>query len=163
MRARLSIGVVACVLGLASSALGGPRPASHAESQPYVVPTGVTTSHEDSYPTGPTKDLAQHLEFHPAPGDRYVSFAAEDLTGRPVILEISQEAGPGGRALQGYMCQTVMPAAYELVSESTVVVRVLHGLCGNHNWGWATQGTVTATFSTANPGHLAHTQRRHHH
>ncbi len=110
------------------------------------MPTGVTHNHENSLPTGAAKDVGPVLEFHPAHGDRYVSFRVEDLTGRSVILEISQE-GPGGRSLEGYACHTVTPVPLKLVSDEVVSVRVHHGLCRNHNWGWATRGTVTATFS----------------
>ena len=152
-----------CVVALAPGAMGGPRPASHTEDQAYLVPTGVTTSHEDSLPSGPTKDLGPRLEFHPVAGDRYISFAVADMTARSVILEIEQQDPEGGAPLKGYMCQSVMPAAYRLVSLEVVSVRVLHGLCGNHNWGWATQGTVTATFSRENPGQVQHLSGHHHH
>ncbi|MEA2452946.1 MAG: hypothetical protein QOG04_1656 [Actinomycetota bacterium] len=161
MRVRLPIAVIACVIGLAPVSMGGPR-ADHSETQAYLLPTGVTTSHEDSLPTTPTKSVGPALEFHPTAADRYVTFTANDLTGRTVILEIHQDADGGEDPLQGYMCANVMPAAYELVSDNVVTVRVLHGLCGNHNWGWTTQGTVTATFSGTNPGHLSRGGQHHH-
>ena len=163
MRVRLL--VIGCLIvgSLSPVASSHPRPPKHSETQTYLVPSGITTSHEDSYPTGPAKDLAPPLEFMPKATDRFVTFEAADLTGRPVILEIHQDASaPGGTALNGYMCQSATPTAYALVSDAPVEVRVLHGACRNHNWGWATQGTVTATFSSSDPGHLGGPGRDHH-
>ena len=128
-------------LALAAPAVGADRQARRVQTQQYVYSHGVDTWHW----TVSAQDVLPPLVFTPRPGDRHVHLAADDLSGQPVFVHVRQEAARGGDDLFEHFCDNA--DIVDLVSEKPVEVYVFSGACQNHTTGFATTGTVTATFS----------------
>lgn len=129
------------VLALAAPAAAAHRPPPRVQTQQYAYSHGVDTWHW----TVSAQDVLPALVFTPRPGDQWVHLAADDLTGQPVFVHVRQEAERGGEDLFEHFCDTA--DLVELISEKPVEVYVFSGACQNHTTGFATTGTITATFA----------------
>ncbi len=67
------------------------------------------------------------------------------MSGQPVFVHVRQDGGPRGEDLFEHFCDTA--DIIELVSSEPVEVYLFNGACQNHTTGFATFGTVTATFA----------------
>jgi hypothetical protein len=117
---------------------GGPE---RVQTQQYVYSHGVDTWHW----TVSAEDVLPALVFTPRPGDRFMHLAADDASGQPVFVHVRQEAEGNGEDLAEHFCDTA--DILELVSDEPVRVYVFSGACQNHTTGFATTGTLTATFA----------------
>lgn len=128
------------MLALAAPAGGQERPA-RVQTRQYLHSHGIDTWHW----TVSGEGTLPALVFTPRPGDKFVHLAAEDASDQPVFVHVRQEAGPGEEDLFEHFCDRA--DIIELVSEKPVEVYVFSGACQNHTTGFATTGTVTATFA----------------
>lgn len=136
-----AVAIALAVVALAAPAAGAGRQAGRIQTRQYSYSHGVDTWHW----TVSAQDVLPALVFTPRPGDKRVHLAAEDLSGQPVFVHVRQDAGGSGEDLFDHFCGNA-DIAY-LVSEEPVEVYVYSGACQNHTTGFATTGTVTATFS----------------
>lgn len=111
------------------------------QTQQYLYSHGVDTWHY----TVSTEEAVPALVFTPRPRDKWVHLAADDALGKGVLVHVYQRGDAGGRDLKEVFCGEVN--IYGLVSRNPVEVHVFSGACPNHDFGFATAGTVTATFS----------------
>jgi hypothetical protein len=143
MRRLAACGLIGMSL-VSGPAAAGRRPAGSGpgvQTHRYLYSHGIDTYHY----TVSTKALMPPFVFEPRPGDRWMHLAAEDALGKGVLVHVYQRGDRGERDLRDIFCA---PAnIYRLVSERPVEVHVFTGLCPNHNFGFATTGTLTATFS----------------
>jgi hypothetical protein len=135
-------------LALALVALAATAPAAHGrqgparvQTQQYLYPHGVDTWHW----TVSTRGVLPPIVFTPRPGDEWMYLAVEDAAGEPVFVHVRQEAEGGGEDLFDHFCSRA--DLTHLVSDRPVEVYVFSGACRNHTTGFATTGTLTATFS----------------
>ncbi|MDQ3915730.1 MAG: hypothetical protein M3323_10455 [Actinomycetota bacterium] len=137
--------VVCCVLALVpgsgASASGGGGGKPHVQTYDYLYSHGVDTYHY----TVSTKAVMPPIVFTPRPQDRWMHLAADDALGKGVLVHVYQRGDRGERDLQDIFCA---PAnLYRLVSRRPIEVHLFSGACPNHTFGFATTGTLTATFS----------------
>lgn len=111
------------------------------QTQQYLFPHGVDTWHW----TVSAQDVAPAVVFQPRPGDRFMHLAADDVSGEPVFVHVRQEAQGGGEDLFEHFCDRA--DIVHLVSDRPVEVYLFNGACQNHTTGFATTGTLTATFA----------------
>jgi hypothetical protein len=121
-------------------ASGGPRD-PEVQTHEYFYSHGVDTWHW----TVSAKDVLPPIVFTPRPQDRWLHIAADDSVDYGVLVHVTQPDDRGGRGLQEVFCGTAN--LYRLASTEPVEVHVYSGACPNHNFGFATTGTLTATFS----------------
>lgn len=131
----------ACALVLIAPAAHARKGPERVQTQQYVFPHGVDTWHW----TVSTQDVAPAVVFTPRPGDRLMHLAADDLSGQPVFVHIRQEAEGNGEDLFDHFCDDA--EIVHLVSDRPVEVYLFNGACQNHTTGFATAGTLTATFA----------------
>lgn len=123
--------------GAAARAHGG----ADVQTHHYLYSHGVDTYHY----TVSTKAVMPPVVFTPRPGDRWMHLAADDALGKGVLVHVYQRGDRGERDLQDIFCA---PAKlYRLASRKPVEVHVFSGFCPNHTAGFATTGTLAATFS----------------
>ena len=115
--------------------------AERVQTQKYLYSHGVDAWHW----TVSAEDVLPALVFTPRPGDRLVHIAVEDATGQPVFVHVRQAGSGGDEDLFAHFCGHA--DIVQLVSENPVEVSVFTGACQNHTTGFATTGTVTATFA----------------
>ena len=148
-RSRLVVaGAVVLALAFPSGAWGEGRAGAkgarqHVVTVDYLHPNGVDTSH------GMVTADPDPLLFQPRAGDHQVRFDVADAGGRNVILYVTQEDGSGESQPIAYGFCGYRSQGFPLVSNKPVEVLVYHGLCANHQWSYASSGTIDATFSTA--------------
>lgn len=140
MRRLAACGLIGLSLVTApAGASGGSR--TEVQTHQYLYSHGIDTYHY----TVSTKAVMPPIVFRPRPGDRWMHLAAADALGKGVLVHVYQRGDRGERDLRDIFCA---PAnIYRLVSDRPVEVHVFTGLCPNHNVGFATTGTLTATFS----------------
>ncbi len=142
MRQRhLGVAAALSALALLAAPAQGRQTPSRVQTQQYLHPHGVDTWHW----TVSSEGIAPPLVFTPRPGDRFMHLTADDASGQPVFVHVRQEAGRGGEDLVDHFCDTA--EIVHLVSDRPVDVYVFNGACRNHTTGFATTGTVTATFA----------------
>ncbi len=108
------------------------------QTQSYETTYGARTYHDPD----PYLGLAPEPEpmvFHPRPGDRSVRLDIDDASGRNVIAFASQGD------VEEDMC--TVSGSLPVTGREPLLVRVYSGACANHNWGFTSTGTITATFS----------------
>jgi hypothetical protein len=130
------------LLALVSGAsAGGRKDEADVQTYQYLYSHGVDTYHY----TLSTKAVMPPIVFTPRPGDEWMHLAADDALGMGVLVHVRQRGDRGERDLEDIFCA---PAKlYQLVSSKPVEVHVFSGLCPNHTVGFATTGTLTATFA----------------
>lgn len=133
--------IAAAALALALPAAHGRQAPPRVQTQQYLYSHGVDTWHW----TVSAEGLLPPLVFTPRPGDRFMHLAADDASGQPVFLHIRQEADGRGEDLADHFCDKA--EIVHLVSDRPVEVYVFSGACRNHTTGFATTGTLTATFA----------------
>ncbi len=111
------------------------------QTQQYLYTHGVDLWHWKATAEG----VLPPIVFTPRPGDRWLHLAVDDALEQPVFLRIRQEAGRRGEDLYEHFCDTA--DILRLVSDEPVEVYVFTGLCANHTTGFASTGTLTATFA----------------
>lgn len=139
---RVALGGVLLALVAIAPAGAAPDPApqgGRVQTQQYSYSHGVDTWHWKV-----EADLPP-LVFTPRPGDRWMHLAVEDAAGQPVFLHIRQEADGAGKDMTEHFCDRA--DILRLVSDEPVEVYVFSGACRNHTTGFATTGTLTATFA----------------
>ena len=141
LRLRLLV-AVGLVGALAVPTASWAKPREHVVEVSYLHPNGVDTSHGMA-----TLDPTPLL-FTPRRGDRQVRFDVTDAGGRNVILYVTQEDASGQSHSIAYGFCGYRSQGFPLVSSKPVQVLVYHGLCANHQWSYASSGTIDATFST---------------
>jgi hypothetical protein len=143
MRTRLVLAVALCAVAVAPTAAARQADPSEPEVQThqYLHSHGVDTWHF----TVSTKALTPPIVFRPRPTDRWMHIATEDVLDKPVLVHVYQRGDRGERDLRDIYCQKVN--LYRLVSGRPVEVHLFTGLCPDHDFGYATAGTVTATFT----------------
>jgi hypothetical protein len=114
---------------------------SRVQTKQYVYSHGVDTWHWKVS----AEDVLPPIVFTPRPGDEWVHLAASDASGMPVFVQVRQEADGSGEDLFEHFCDSA--DIVQLVSEKPVEVYVFNGACQNHTTGFATTGTLTATFA----------------
>lgn len=141
MRKRLVALGTALLAAAAIAPAGAAQQPGRTQTQQYVYSHGIDTWHW----TVSAEEVLPALVFTPRPGDAWVHLAPEDASGQPVFVHVRQEAAGNGKDLREHFCDTakILP----LVSEEPVEVYVFSGACQNHTTGFATAGTVTATFA----------------
>lgn len=125
---------------VAAPATASQKPA-RVQTQQYLYSHGVDTWHW----TVSTRGVLPALTFTPRPGDSAVHLAVDDASNQPVFVHVRQQGDAGEEDLFDHFCGTA-DIAY-LVSEEPVEVYVFSGACQNHTTGFATTGTITATFA----------------
>ena len=139
-RLRVALAVAALV-ALAAAPAAARRAPERVQTQKYLYSHGVDTWHW----TVSAEDVLAPLVFTPRPGDKLVHVAVEDATGQPVFVHVRQAADGGEENLYEHFCDRA--DIIDLVSEKPVEVTVFSGTCQNHTTGFATTGTITATFA----------------
>ncbi len=138
--------VVGCCLLAAAGPAGGAA-ARRGPSEPEVQ------THEYLYTHGidlthfavTTKAVFPPIVFTPRRTDNWMHLAADDALGKGVLLHVYQRGDWGEPDLEDVFCA---PAKIiRLVSHKPVEVHVFSGLCPNHTFGFASTGTITATFA----------------
>lgn len=137
---RLAVAALSALALLAAPAHARQTPA-RVQTQQYVHPHGVDTWHW----TVSTQGVAEPVVFTPRAGDRWMHLVADDASGQPVFVHVRQEAEGDGEDLFTHFCDTA--DIVRLVSDRPVEVYVFSGFCQNHTSGFATTGTLTATFA----------------
>ncbi len=138
--------VVACcgfaVLGSTGGAAARQgRPKPEVQTQEYVYTHGLDLAHFAIT----TKALFPPFVFTPRRIDNWMHLAADDALGKGVLLHVYQRGDWGEPDLKDIFCA---PAKIiRLVSHKPVEVHVFSGLCPNHTFGFASTGTLTATFA----------------
>jgi hypothetical protein len=107
----------------------------------YLYSHGVDTYHY----TVSTKPVLPPIVFTPRPQDRWMHLAADDALGKGVLVHVQQEGDRGRPGLEDIFCAHAK--LFELSSTKPVEVHVFTGACPNHTFGFATTGTLTATFA----------------
>jgi hypothetical protein len=145
---RFPIFLLACLLTVLGLPARAEAPANRIESQNYISHGLLIGGHgnlagqrhhltlpEDSTP----------ITFDPKPGDRLVNIEVMDQSGRWAAVLVHQEAPGKHHADDLEFCA---PSRYiPLDNSRPLEIRVYSGLCHNHEYGVATSGTITATFS----------------
>lgn len=154
MSSRGSLALVALLLvQFSTAAFAGPGLPPSVQTQEYKSPNGIRTVHWDEQmeqlPPGPA------MTFLPRPGDRSVRFEVEDLYGRNVLVYVFQEDASGQEIRHEFCAEA---ATVPVLSQEPLRAYAYAGICTNHNAGFATTGTVEATFSSrpasqSHPGH----------
>jgi hypothetical protein len=120
------------------------------EERSYLRPAGIWTSHYDE---GIRSLPEETFTFTPAKGDRWIRFEFQDVTGRPVLAHITQGEEHHGESptdVHPYSDGEIVCAtrhSFKLRGTADVELSVYAGLCPNHTFGYATNGTVVATFA----------------
>lgn len=150
MMRKVSCFLIAASLALAVSGVATARSAKErVEVASYLKPAGIWTSHFD----GPMRSLPEdEFVFVPRKGERSVRFEFVDALGTDVLLHVTvegQEVGDHGldHAYSDGMIDCAPSYEMPLTSRSPIHVSVYSGLCPNHTFGFASSGTITATFS----------------
>ncbi len=136
------------VVGAAPASHGAPSTPRSA-SKTYAVPHGIwIEGHGDEeHGNMGAIPLVPPVTFVPARGERMVEVAVQDLTDRPVMVYVHQPAlSHHGDDVAVTFCSKRNPAI-RLGGSVPVEVSVYSGVCRNHTFGFATSGTITATFS----------------
>lgn len=137
--------VVACAGAVLMASAGGAVARgpgdTHVETHEYLYSHGIDTYHY----TVSTKAVMPPIVFTPRPVDRWMHLAADDALGKGVLVHVRQRGDRGERDLRDIFCARAN--VYRLVSSKPVEVHVFSGACPNHNFGFATMGTLTATFA----------------
>ncbi|MGH2755399.1 MAG: hypothetical protein ACRDLB_13350 [Actinomycetota bacterium] len=140
--------VVATALLTAHPAAGGN---GRVEEQSYARPMGIWTSHFDEGMRSLPEDA---LIFHPKRGERRVHLDFDDALGQKVLVHITQgessheaEDPTGVHPYSDGHITCAYEYDFKLTSTDPIEVRVYSGLCPNHTFGYASTGTVTATFA----------------
>ena len=126
------------------------RSADRVEERTYTRPAGIWTSHFDEGMRNLPEDT---MVFTPKRGDRWINFEFRDVTGRDVLFHITQGTphhNDGVTGVHPYSDGDISCAtrhAFKLHGTEDVELRLYAGLCPNHTFGYATSGTVIATFS----------------
>lgn len=145
MRTRLALlGALCAVTALAPATAAAPQPdpsEPEVQTQQYLYSHGVDTWHY----TVSTKAVMPPIVFRPRRTDRWVHIATDDLLEKPVLVHVYQRGDWGEPDLRDIYCQKAN--IYRLVSTKPVEIHLFTGLCPDHDPGYATAGTVTATFS----------------
>ncbi len=149
-RAALAICCLAFLAALPVAGARPPRSARHVEVANYLKPAGVWTSHYDEAARSLPEDT---FTFQPKKGERFVDFTFEDVSGRSIVFHIRQGDAPAHQGPTGdhaysdgvIECGTSY-THFELRGRDPVEVSVYVGLCPDHTFGYATAGTITATF-----------------
>jgi hypothetical protein len=139
--------LVAACCALAAPGWAGGAAASQKPSEPevqtheYVYTHGLDLTHF----AVTTKAVLPPFVFTPRRTDNWMHLAADDALGKGVLLHVYQRGNWGERDLKDVYCA---PAKIiRLVSHEPVEVHVFSGLCPNHTFGFASTGTLTATFA----------------
>ena len=121
---------------------------SRVQTASYLKPAGVWTSHYD----GPARALPEdEFVFAPKKGERSVRFDFEDALGTDVLFHVTVE----GDAVEDHgldhaysdgMIDCAPSYEMALTSLRPIHVSVYSGLCPNHTFGFASTGTITASF-----------------
>ena len=122
------------------------------EERTYARPAGIWTSHFDE---GMRSLPEETMTFTPKRGERWIHFEFQDVTGRDVLAHMTQGEGQHGEGVTGVhpysdgeiVCAT--QHSFKLKGTEDVHLSLYAGLCPNHTFGYATSGTVVATFSTS--------------
>jgi hypothetical protein len=139
-------GAVSAAMVSGAAATKGER----VEERAYARPAGIWTSHFDE---GMRSLPEETLTFTPKPGDRWIRFEFRDVTGRDVLAHITQGDSHQGGGITGvhpYSDGEIVCAtrhSFRLHGTEDVELSLYAGLCPNHTFGYATSGTVVATFS----------------
>lgn len=157
MRLRLGLVLVLLAVLPSGAAVAAPDVAPAVQKQNYFAPNGVRTDHYDDQ----IEQLPQGvgMRFTPRAGDASVHLTVADAYKRFVLVHVFQEDARTGERVRHTFCAT--QATIPVLGERPVDVYVYSGLCTNHNFGYATTGTVTAKFSTAKVATAGH--KRHNH
>lgn len=117
--------------------------AQEVQKQTYLGPHGVRTQHYDEQ----IEQLPQGdpLTFNARKGDTSVTFRVADAYDRLVIVQVYQRDPSSGDLVRNEFCATT--AKVPVLGKGRLDVFVYSGACINHNFGYATTGTVTAEFS----------------
>ncbi len=131
-----------CVLalvpgGAAARTAGG----TEVQTYEYLYSHGFDTYHF----TVSTEALMPPIVFTPRRQDRWLHLAADDALDKGVLVHVFQPGDRGAPDLEDIFCAKAN--VYRLVSTQPVEVHIYSGACPNHNFGFATTGTLTATFS----------------
>jgi hypothetical protein len=138
---RVALAAALSLVAVAPSAAGARQTPPRVQTQQYLHPHGVDARHW----TVSTEETTEPIVFTPRPGDRVVRLAADDASGQPVFMHVRQDAQGNGDDLFAHTCATV--TVVELVSERPIEVFLFNGFCRNHTSGFATTGSLTATFA----------------
>jgi hypothetical protein len=121
---------------------------SREETVSYLKPAGVWTSHYDA----PARALPEDdFVFIPKKGERYVRFDFTDALGTDVLFHVTLE----GESVEDHgldhaysdgMIDCAPSYEMALTSLTPIHVSVYSGLCPNHTFGFASTGTITASF-----------------
>ena len=125
---------------IAAPAAARQKPA-RVQSQQYLYSHGVDTWHW----TVSARGVLPPLVFTPRPGDSMMHLAVDDAAGQPVFVHVRQQGDPGEDDVFEHFCDRA--DIVHLASENPVEVYVFSGACQNHTTGFATMGTITATFA----------------
>lgn len=139
-KTRLVVVALSTLALLAGPAQGRQTPA-RVQTEQYLHPHGVDTWHW----TVSTQGTAAPIVFTPRPGDRWMHLAADDASGQSVLVHVRQEADGDREDLFTHFCHDA--GIVHLVSDRPVEIYVFSGFCQNHTNGFATTGTLTATFA----------------
>jgi hypothetical protein len=146
--------LAALLIGCAAMAAWLPGAAAskgeRVEERTYARPAGVWTSHFDE---GMRSLPEETMTFIPKRGDRWIRFEFQDATGRDVLAHITQgtpHEPDGVTGVHPYSDGEIVCAtrhSFRLHGMQDVQLRLYAGLCPNHTFGYATTGTVIATFA----------------
>ena len=130
---------------------GGAAPyQERVEERTYTRPAGIWTSHYDE---GIRSLPEETFTFTPRKGDRWIRFEFQDVTGRAVLAHMTQGKRHHGESptdVHPYSDGEIVCAtshSFKLHGTADVELRLYAGLCPNHTFGYATSGTVVATFA----------------
>ena len=140
-RLRLPLAVGFLVLALVAAPAGARQQPARVQTQQYLHSHGVDTWHW----TVSAGAVLPPLVFTPRPRDSVMHLAVDDAADQPVFVHVRQAGDAGEEDLFDHFCGT-RDIVY-LVSEKPVEVYVFSGACQNHTTGFATTGTITATFA----------------
>ena len=140
-RSRLPLAGGLLVLALIAAPAAARQKPARVQTLEYAYSHGIDTWHW----TVSAGEVLPPLVFTPRSGDTAMHLAADDASGQPVFVHVRQEGDAGEDDLFDHFCDTA--EIVHLVSEKPVEVYVFSGACQNHTTGFATTGTITATFA----------------
>jgi hypothetical protein len=138
---RSGLASAALLLVLVAAPAAARQTPARAQTQRYLYSHGVDTWHW----TVSARGVLPPLVFTPRPGDAVVHLAVDDASDQPVFVHVRQEGDRGEEDLFVHFCGRA--EIVHLVSAEPVEVFVFTGACQNHTTGFATTGTITATFA----------------
>ncbi len=147
LTATFLLGLSGGVSGAALDPGGSSKRRQHVVRHDYNHPDGIRIADHWGRELIYLLPNLNNISFQPRPSDRYIRLEFDDASGGHVFADVYQDPGDKrSEPLEVNICEPRHPVI-PLVSRERVEVRIYAGLCHNHNWSFASRGTIIATFS----------------